>query len=74
MYYRCLATFYESFSMFLQYFCCLNILNMTKSDSSKKSSIKNIPKKAMSKPKLNNATLRKRLRFKPGADLSGKVK
>ena len=47
---------------------------MTKSDSSKKSSMKNIPEKAMSKPKLNNATLRKRLRFKPGSDLAGKVK
>lgn len=47
---------------------------MTKSDSSKKSSIKNIPKRAMSKPKLNNATLRKRVRFIPGSDLSGKVK
>lgn len=47
---------------------------MTKSDSSKKSSMKNIPKKAMSKPKLNNATLRKRVRFKPGSDLAGKVK
>ena len=44
---------------------------MTKSDSSKKSSMKNIPEKAMSKPKLNNATLRKRVRFKPGSDLAG---
>lgn len=47
---------------------------MTKSDSSKKSSIKNIPKKAMSKPKLNNATLKKRIKFKPGTDLAGNIK
>lgn len=47
---------------------------MTKSDSSKKSSIKNIPRRAMSKPKLKNATYKKRLRFKPGTDLAGKVK
>lgn len=47
---------------------------MSKSDSSKKSSMKNIPKVAMSKPKLNKATYKKRIRFKPGTDLAGKVK
>ena len=47
---------------------------MTKSDSSKKSSIKNIPRRAMSKPKLNKATYKKRLKFKPGTDLAGNIK
>lgn len=47
---------------------------MTKSDSSKKSSIKNIPRRALSKPKSNKATFKKRVRFKPGSDLAGKVK
>ncbi len=47
---------------------------MTKSDSSKKSSLKNIPRKAMSKPKSNKATYKKRIKFKPGTDLAGKVK
>lgn len=47
---------------------------MLKSDSSKKSSMKNIPKSSMSKPKSNNATFKKRIKFKPGNDLSRKVK
>ena len=47
---------------------------MSKTDTSKKSSMKNIPKMAMSKPKSNNATLKKRVRFKAGSDLSGKLK
>ena len=62
---------------FMSIFVVLNILiflTMNKSDSTKNSSMKLIPKMKMSKPKNINKSPKKVIKFKAGADLAGKVK